>query len=240
MNQLKKLTLIAAIAAAATSQAALAKDAGMYISGSIGAAVSGSHTELKGTNSAGTPKFDINTAAVVGLGVGYRINPNWRVEGNISYRREKTNDTITQATRPQNAYLGSPTEAFSLDSKVRTTVLMANVAYDIPNRSKFTPYIKAGIGMARHKTTAHIGIEPNFTIFGIPNGSDYPSGTRNSFAWNVGAGVAYPLSDKLTASLDYQYLDAGKAATATDAFGDRVEVGKVKSHEISVGLRYDF
>ena len=65
---------------------------------------------------------------------------------------------------------------------------MLNAYYDIDTGTKFTPYVGAGIGMARLK--AKIDDETDF------------SKSKTTFAWQVGAGISYAMTENVS-------LDAG-------------------------------
>lgn len=49
-----------------------------------------------GTNSDGSPAFDLGNAAVFCAGAGYRLDDNWRVELDVRHRQAKTSGSITQ------------------------------------------------------------------------------------------------------------------------------------------------
>ena len=55
------------------------------------------------------------------------------------------------------------------------------------------------------------------------------------FAWNVGAGVSYAVSDMFDIELKYRYL-----MVADLEFEEGREVDGPNSHNISLGMRYNF
>ena len=85
------------------------------------------------------------------------------------------------------------------------TSLMANLWYDVSNLpapfSRFTPYVGGGLGYAV------------LTIKGLEAGGVEFGGTHRDTvtAWQLGAGVAYELSEHWSMSLDYRYFKTGEA-----------------------------
>lgn len=97
------------------------------------------------------------------------------------------------------------------DANVRAEVpqtVFANAYWDFRNSTRFTPYVGGGIG------AAFVGSESNF-------------------AWNVGTGIGYDITDDLKATLGYRYVDFGKVE-------DRDMKGSFQAHEATLGLRYTF
>jgi len=115
--------------------------------------------------------------------------------------------------RTSGSYLGHPMgTSHSLETKVYT--LFANVYYDFVNDSEFTPYIGGGLGGAYAETTAKLDLHVSDWV--------YPAdGTQDewNFAWNLGAGVAYQISDTMAFDLGYRYSDFGA-----------LEIGSRKHH----------
>ena len=76
---------------------------------------------------------------------------------------------------------------------VQTWSLMANAWWDIHNSSNFTPYLGGGVGYA---------------ISSYDGGAVY-DGVDGNFAWQLGAGVDYKISEETQLGLGYRYFDAG-------------------------------
>ena len=119
---------------------------------------------------------------------------------------------------------------------------MLNVYYDIDTGTKLTPYVGGGIGMARLKNKTRVtGTTP---AGDLDLGS---SESENNFAWNIGAGVAYAVNDKVSVDAGYRYTDYGNVkesvSQAVPGLGVPLDVnGKydVTSHEFLIGARYSF
>lgn len=109
------------------------------------------------------------------------------------------------------------------------STLFLNLYYDFRNSTAFTPYVGAGLGMAFNYA--------NYT-FSVPGFNANFDDHRTTFAWNVGAGVAYDITDNFAVDLGYRYVNLGYYEV------DLPEGGKIKNqpsnHEFMLGLRYTF
>ena len=64
---------------------------------------------------------------------------------------------------------------------------------------------------------------------------------RTTFAWNVGAGVAYNVNDALYIDAAYRYVDLGYTEASGSLGGDQIKVGsRPYNHEFMLGLRFAF
>ena len=104
--------------------------------------------------------------------------------------------------------------------------MLANGYWDFYNDSAFTPFLTAGLGMAQAEVNDFERI-----------GSRVVEYTEDDtvFAWNVGAGVSYAVSDMFDIELKYRYL-----MVADLEFEEGREVDGPNSHNISLGMRYNF
>ncbi|MGE4527758.1 MAG: outer membrane protein [Rhodospirillaceae bacterium] len=158
---------------------------------------------------------------------GYAFEAPFRVEVEYAYRGQFQHDK-----RPTN----NGSHNVNIDTTTQT--LMLNGYFEFREMSKvFTPFLSAGIGWARHSTDA----------------SAYPTGATayyesrgqeiDRFAWAVGCGVGFALSDRLALDVSYRYIDLGEgawenyAAATGDAGHYRADLS---AHEIFAGLRYAF
>jgi opacity protein-like surface antigen len=151
---------------------------------------------------------------VLGAAVGGDLGwlPNLRGEFELAFRRSKlgrasafasvtdTVDTVvlTSVVHPTGTitFTGTLTgtaAAASNDGSVRTFTLMANAWYDVDMGSNFKPYVGGGVGYADNE---------------VKHGLVF-NGSGGDFAWQLGAGVNYQISEKTSVGLGYRYLDAG-------------------------------
>ncbi len=117
-----------------------------------------------------------------------------------------------------------------------STTFTTNLAYDfVLKSSKLRPYLKGGIGVAWNKAEADVlGPGPS-AGWGV-----YSAGTDTRFAWSQGAGLAYPVDERLSLTAEYRYMDLGSAETGGDINGQRMRFDDLGSHEMTLGLRYAF
>jgi outer membrane autotransporter protein len=76
---------------------------------------------------------------------------------------------------------------------------MINVAYDLPKVLELRPYVMAGAGYSSRR----ISIDPAPTSWG----TDGFGTERQGFAWQVGAGVNYDVTDTMSLGLGYRYFE---------------------------------
>ena len=110
---------------------------------------------------------------------------------------------------------------FNAKFKVETQAIMLNGYYDINTNSKLTPFISAGIGYAKVKTSLYLDGEKQGSI------------DKNNFAWQLGFGAGYAVSNNVTIDAGYRYIDYG------DFTDDETKV-EASAHELYVGARYAF
>ncbi|MCL2763616.1 MAG: porin family protein, partial [Treponema sp.] len=110
--------------------------------------------------------------------------------------------------------------------------LFANVYYDINTGTKFTPYVGAGMGAGFIRTKGYG--DWGWATF------DTGSKTVTNFAWNVGLGLGYQITNNVTLDVGYRFADLGKVQTNwnTDyAYPCRMEIKRIYQHQFSMGAR---
>ena len=145
----------------------------------------------------------------------------------------------------------SPSVTYSTNNyvKVKSYVAMANLYYDIGEYDGFTPYVMVGAGVAKNKA-------------GKVNGSGFdseqpaenvsisvPGATKSNFAYKVGLGSRYELSEEVSLDLRYQFVNLGKFKTGSTQALTYVgsteyqtvnNQGKLRGHELMLGVVYKF
>lgn len=195
----------------------------------------------------------IDEAWTLGGGIGMYFSSAIRGDITVDYRM----DTGVEGYKPVGD-LNNGDRSFDVDS----TVVLANLYYDIDMGSRFTPYIGGGIGWASNR--ANEGEGNGWWGAGCGCSADqYPvvieSATTSHFAWALMAGVSVDLggrggmkdvqdySSAWKLDLGYRYLDMGEVhtgevvmqhPTATQTSGDPI-IDDYNAHEFRVGLRYD-
>ena len=155
-------------------------------------------------------RFDLNSTSIdnqwsAGLGFGYYFSKN--VRGDLTWSHLFETDAQGRVPAPLVNFPG--TRQFGLKSDV----FLANIYYDFDTRSRFTPYIGMGIGLAHNKTT-------NGTVVddcACPTGGYTNVAVAGASQWSVAAalmtGVSMNVRDRLHFDAGYRGLYLGEAHT---------------------------
>ena len=184
---------------------------GLYVSGNIGFAMLSDSDITDSTDSGVTLTMEYDTGWTLGGALGYGFG-SFRVEGEIAYQ---ANDI------DKLSILGIP---FNASGDVSSLAFLINGYFDFVNDSAFTPYLSAGLGYAKVDLN-----DFNIAGSGEPDYSDDDS----VFAYQVGLGVGYAVTEKVTIDVKYRYF-----ATEDPEF-DTAEV-EVASHNFLFGVRFNF
>ena len=183
---------------------------GLYVSGNIGFAML-SDSDVTDPDPSNNFTMEYDTGWALGGALGYDFN-RFRVEGEISYQ---TNDIDK---------VGAMGVSLAASGDVSSLAFLINGYFDFVNDSAFTPYITAGLGYAQ--------IDLNdFNVAGSGE-SDY-SDDDSVFAYQVGLGVGYAVTEKVTIDVKYRYF------ATEDLEFDTTEVD-VASHNFLFGVRFNF
>ena len=104
-----------------------------------------------------------------------------------------------------------------------TVPALLNVYASMPYK-QIEPYIMGGLGMAWNKADSTAYTKGNHKI---------------SFAWTMGAGIGYRLSECWGLDLGYRYVDLGTAESKFKNGDGRIK-RDVTSHDIMLSARYYF
>ena len=157
---------------------------GLYVSGNIGFATASDSDLTDSTVPGVTVNTEFDTGLAFGAALGYDFN-RFRVEGEISYQ---TNDV--DKIGAQGVFFDATGDATALS-------FLINGYYDFVNSSAFTPYISAGLGFAQVKFN-------NLNISGL--GFSGSNDEDTVFAYQIGIGVGYAVTEKVTIDVKYRYF----------------------------------
>lgn len=200
---------------------------GIYLGAKMGASITRASdatiTNVYGENS------DTDTVFGGGVAVGYDFNSNF----NLPIRAELEWLMFASAT-------GSGSDFYSqyLDMDYGVNTLMANVYYDFNTNTRLTPYVTAGLGFAFIDTD----VSGNFlgTHIGGGDGSD------TNFAWSLGLGLGFDITDNLTIDAGYKFMSLGSSETdnlhalGTAINNVQIETDNVYANFFHVGVRFTF
>ncbi len=253
---------------------------GWYIRGDIGLNINGKHDSSEYQH--GNVKYLDNFADKVnaGVGVGYQLNDFLRVDGGVEHLFASNFSATTRIAPPDpspcyearrqtvtNGVLGTPTiysipDCFDIDTAKYSAInSMANAYVDLGTYVGFTPYLGAGIGLARVEweevTDSTLCVPENSTSFidtcaatvGAPPpvaGQSYTekgitnTGTDYRMSYALMAGVGYKASKNVTLDLSYRILNVGgKDITySTPNPGSGMAKDGFGTQQLRLGFRY--
>lgn len=171
------------------------------------------------------------TGYAVGGALGYAFGNGLRVDGEISYRRQSVDRLEIRSDGGLGASLGSPVSfnGATLQTTGSETSLsfMANGWYDFRTGTALTPYVGGGIGLARVSLN-------DVAVGGFTLVDDHDV----VFAWQLGAGLAWAVTPRVSLTLDYRFL-ATTSPRVTDFEGVRFD-SDYHTHNILFGARLGF
>ena len=219
MTRFRLLACTALAGAALMPGLAVAQQTGFYIGASGGAAFTmdadnaGGGISIESTFDTG---FSFTGAA------GYAFANGIRVEAEIGYRGADV-DTLTITNDGGLGLAGLSGEA---DGDVRVLSAMANAWYDFAVDFPVTPYVGGGIGFA------NVDAEASFAGVTIVDDDD------TVFAYQAGAGAAYPLTESVSIFAGYRFFGtADPGLTAADGTDFDSEY---RTHIVEGGVRLRF
>lgn len=119
---------------------------------------------------------------------------------------------------------------------ISLNTFMMNNYYDFNNESAFTPYISLGVGLASIRHTMNSENEDFYLAQNDPI-----STTERNFAWSLGIGTKFAMTDTLALDVSYRYLDAGSSLIRKRDNGMLIESKqKVRTSDIMLGVIYNF
>ncbi|MBV1705326.1 MAG: porin family protein [Hyphomicrobiales bacterium] len=260
-------------AAPAVAPMSMGGDSGWYIRGDLGVAVSNTTTW---TGPAATPPAGFATVldgfnqeyltgdAFADVGAGYQFNSWLRADVTAELHGSQSGNGVTtqlfnSTTTP--CVVGGTTGSCQyyqdhFNGEVHTQALMLNAYADVGTWYGISPYVGAGVGIARHTTdgfldnganvAAGTGLTTGGGVTGGPSAvvlyNPVSAATNYSFAWALMAGLSFDVTQNLKMDIGYRYIDMGKAKTGADncLCGVTYPGFAIAAHEhdVRVGLRW--
>jgi opacity protein-like surface antigen len=175
----------------------------------------------------------IDDTGVVGIGFGYKLNDNFRVDLTLDY--EWPGEFEGRLICPP-ACTAAPDPEYSIErASISAWTALINAYFDFGSWGALTPYVGAGIGASYVVTSDVNFINPDGTT-----GSWGGDGKWN-LAWALMAGVTYDLSYNLALDLNYRYVHLGSAQSAVIPIlsgTQRIQYDDLAAHEFRLGLRW--
>jgi OOP family OmpA-OmpF porin len=181
---------------------------GLYVSGGLGV----NWAEDADVSNGASGEVDYDTGWLGAIAFGYGLGNGFRIEGELSHRRNDADDF----------------SGVSLSGRAETTGFMANVLYDFNLSRKFMPYVGFGLGAA---------VVEADKVSPLP-AADRVNDEDTTFAWQAIVGVMVPLSEQLDLFADYRYFDAGDIDLRSDG-GTSIDT-EYAAHSAMIGIRFRF
>lgn len=157
----------------------------------------------------GVDYFDDKGYAVT-VAIGKRIaamNKQVRIEGELGYQKNEVDDCAGSRCR-------------DITGDLKAYSFLVNGYYDMVKGKKIVPYLTAGIGVA--KVDADINHRAHVDDLGI--------------AYQVGAGIAYHITDNWHIDLKYRYMGTGEV----DNYKLYNTEPEFETQNVFLGIRYRF
>lgn len=154
---------------------------------------------------------NFETGYFAGFALGRSIADHWRVETEFRYQNNDLDSAGIRADGGLGAALGGNpiTHArFSGAGGLESEMLFGNAFYEF-NYYQFRPYFGGGLGLAHlNMSDARITHIQNSQPSAPSNEAVNALGDDTVFAYQLGAGISYPIRPGLAASLDYRFVEA--------------------------------
>jgi len=125
----------------------------------------------------------------------------------------------------------------SVDNATLSNVpLLVNARFQLPNRSRFTPYIGAGVG----------GAAASINSDSITVGGTRMTGGESTmvFAYQAFGGVRYKINERMGICLAYHYFATTdpewKVNSTSGVSSDRMKLGGIQTHAITAAFEWRF
>lgn len=198
--------------------------------------------------------------------LGYEFGTGFRVDGEVFFARAAIGDLTYKGrttTVPGLGTIDVPGERpIDVSGSANQLGGMVNVWYDFNAGSRWRPYIGGGLGLVQvdwggveyNRNEVAQGAANQLARLQNPNlppGTDVPlpegtvpelSGTDTVFAYQVGAGMGYEVTNAITVQLGYRLLKANQLEfTGRSAMGaTATATTEMQVHLFEIGVRYRF
>ncbi|MES1944848.1 OmpA/MotB [Salinisphaera sp. PC39] len=161
---------------------------------------------------------EYDTGYLGSLALGYAHNNGWRTEIEARYAlNDLDRVTLREGFGNQNG------ETRGADGEYTSTSLMANAWYEFNADGDWHPYLGGGVGAARLDYEALDFNEDDMV-----------------FAYQVGAGISYDLTDYTSVSLGYRYFGTDDPSFSTGSSDFQDLDSEYQQHAALLSLRYTF
>ncbi|WP_398465732.1 outer membrane protein [Tardiphaga sp.] len=188
-----------------------------------------------------------DTGGIYQVGVGYQFNNWFRADITGQFRGSSNFHGYDRFSFTGPANVGI-FQSEQYGGRKTEWVAMANAYVDLGTWWCVTPFIGAGVGMARVTvadfTDQNLQFRPGAGVFA---GSAYAdAASKWNFAWALHTGLAYKVNPNMTVELGYSYMNLGDGVTGsltpfTGAVPGQYAVTfkDITSHDLKLGVRWN-
>jgi opacity protein-like surface antigen len=188
---------------------------------------------------------------IIGGGIGYRFNENFRVDVTGDYLRGLHAD-VSGVQRSGLTLNGANVAGYHAselydNTKANIGAFLVNAYYDLARAGSWTPYVGAGLGVAMTnmsrtawtRETAHD--RTNDVTRELVRKSADSSEREHSLAAMATIGTTYKLSDITDLDLNYRYLYVGgvNSELKLNGHSSTIEIDDSHDHQLRAGLRFN-
>ncbi len=120
---------------------------------------------------------------------------------------------------------------------VKSDTVMANLAVDLVQDSKITPYVKAGVGTSRNTAYGFNGLVDKTK-------ANFAGKTVTKFTWQLGVGLNLTSTSMIDTDIAYTFTDRGRVETATgldvDNLSYTARYAELRDHAVTIGIKIKF
>ena len=239
--------LLAAVAAAALTTPAMARDDSVYVGVDAGVMLV-EDTSLD-FNYDYDLSYDVDDGIVIDHDIGFDVDlvagyDFGLVRGEIELGYKRANIDEVQLDVALVDFLGgvpdpSPTEPFEADGNVRVMSAMANVLFDFGDEDGWSGFLGAGAGYADVKYKLDI---PGVDVDPDPDDEEFgfsESESDGSVAWQILAGIRKAITPNIDLGLKYRFFNVSKLKFEGDDEVINLD-GRFRSHSLMLSLLYNF
>lgn len=214
----RAICAVAALTAGATVSLSASASGGWYVSGQAGP------VWLMDADSVGastTSKVKYDTGSSFAVAVGYRLSDGLRLELEVNSYDSQLNET--------NNHFPAPAGSELVVGNTHSLGYLANVWQDIDVNFPIKPYFGFGVGVTQ------VTLD-DLEVSGVAAEEATDSSVTT---FQVGLGVNYPITKRLTATAGYRYQEATDAGFRVEGIPGEID-SEQHAHLIQAGFRFIF
>lgn len=150
----------------------------------------------------------------IGISAGARFFKYFRLEEEFTYRKSEIDSAVVT--------IGGVGLSGLLNGSVSSYSFMTNGYFDWENKTRFTPYIGAGLGLSKVKMKDGLLVDDSDVVF----------------SYQALLGVSYDFDKNHGAYLGYRYFDTNKGSYTSNVGADLS--ADYSFHAFEIGYRYTF